>query len=295
MTRRNKTVNPNAVTQNVPPRPERKGWGAPHTDEPPKITEKEQSAVRKILGTGSVPEAINILDGPASHDSTRTRKEFVRGPADTEADYARAERTRIIKDVLEELKRTHPDLGEILERRLHGEILDGIAANSGVTRERIRQKEQKVHRRLHCDARIRTLAQDLGIKITEDPSVEYLQLFGFSNSFIEMWERFGFPTFVKLKTVAILVAEILYPQCLKPPEKCEPGKDRLDKKKFASMAAKIRFSMINISCKTANPENLVDRVSACLAKYLPTEQNGKNETQQTSPAGNVSDENAKIL
>ena len=53
--------------------------------------------------------------------------------------------------------------------------------------------------------------------------------------------------------------------------------------------------MINISWKTANPENLVDRVSACLAKYLPTEQNGKNETQQTSPAGNVSDENAKIL
>ena len=294
MTKRNKTLNPNAVTQNTFQRPERKGWGSPHVDEMPKITEKEWSAVRKILGLGSVPEALNILDQPISDGSRQTLVDFFKGPADPEAECAHAELTHVIKDALEELKRTNPDLCTILERRLGGEILDEIAANSGVTRERIRQRESKAHRILHRDPRIRALAENLGIKISEAPRVEYLRLFGFSNIFIERWEGLGFPPFAKLKIVAILVAEILYPQCLKPPEECEPGKDGLDRKKFARLTASIPLSAINVLCETVI-EKVIDRVSKGLAKYLPIEQNGKNETQQTGSAGNTDDAHAKIL
>lgn len=290
MARDNKTANQNTAKHNTGAKTGRKSWGLPYADEPPIITPKELATVRKILGTGSIPEAFNILDRPVSDGSKQTLVGFFKGETDTETEYTNAELAAMIKEVLADLERAYPRHGKVLRRRMRGETLEEIGADLKVTRERIRQMEVKAKRILRDDIRMRTLAENIGITVRIDETVEYLQLFGFSNIFIERWGKRGFPSFEKLNVAAVLIAEIAYPQCLKA-EECENGTDMLDKEKFARLTANINLRIINELCATNDFEKLVDALGEYLKKCLVTEQTETQRESVTENTGHVDAEN----
>jgi hypothetical protein len=161
-----------------------------------------------------------------------------------------------------------PNFAYVLDSRIRGIPLHEMAEHLNMSREGVRQIEEKAHLLLMLDPDIRDLSSSMfgrfmGKDVQEKiNAIEYLSNLGFSRNFILKWGVKKLPSFEKIIVVAVSIAEKLYPYCMK--EDVNDG-DRLDKYKFENLLKRIALRDLCKICDIPDLKKMQKKLDSYLS------------------------------
>ena len=257
----------------------------------PILTKQQFEAYKKLndRGFSELRDTIS-LDAPVGYDSDGLflKDSIPSNQKDTDDEILAAKREESWNRALDRLKGRGPmrerDLWyEIAVARRAGVTLDEFASRNGMTRERVRQLEEKISDILRNDPEMLEMFAPQDFKKHIAACEEYLQQFGFDKDIISRWKFRGFPPFEELWIAVQMICRYAYPLCIaqaggtsqksdiEADGVANPGtKDLLDKRRFSGMLQDAHFGRIIGFCKRSRSyQQLMEQIDYHLAKRFP--------------------------